>query len=285
MFDIFSTREVALALYALLILIIIFWGKKTRIAAINVIKCACTTKLVIPFVILMVYSGAIVYGLTYLPFWKWVYVKDIVIWVLFTGVACCYSAIQHGEEEHYFRKILTDNLKLTVLIEFFVGTFTFSFAKELILQPLLAFIVLLQVVSGTKEEWRLTKKFLDFSMAIISITILIFTVKAAMGSYADINPIDTIVSFCIPIVFSVLFIPCAYVLALVAKYELLYMRMGFKEPKDWKVRWKRHWKVFFTCGLSYRKVCKFHDEYVRQLYVRITDEDFYKIIDNFKESY
>lgn len=285
MFDIFSTREVATAIYLMLLLIYVISQKQTRQAAINVIKCACTTKLVIPFVLFASYTGAIVYLFTYLPFWDIIYIKDIVLWFGLVGVPYCYNAVNDGEKEHYFTNLFKDNIKMIAILEFFVGTFTFSMVTELIMQPLLAFVVLLQVMSERKEEWKNVKKFMDYVLAFIGIVIIVCTIKAAMGSYADINPIDTIVSFCIPIVFSVLFIPCAYVLALVAKYELLYMRMGFKEPKDWKVRWKRHWKVFFTCGLSYRKVCKFHDEYVRQLYVRITDEDFYKIIDNFKESY
>lgn len=282
MFDVFSTREVAGAFYISLFMVYILSRKETRQAVIKVIKCACKIKLVIPFLILLGYTGGIIYFSTYLSFWNNIYIKDIVMWFLFVGVPYCYNAVSEGENENYFTKLFKENLKFIVLLEFFVGTFTFGIVTELILQPILTFIVLMQTMAGTKKEWIKTRKLLDSVMALIGIVIVIFTVKAAMGSYAEINPIDTVVSFCIPVIFSVLFIPCAYLLAVIAKYETVYIRMGFKEPKDKKIRRKRHLKLFLICRLSYKKLCMFHNDYIKQMYVLMKEEEFIELIEDFK---
>lgn len=284
MFTIFSTREVVAAIYILLIICFLIWNKQTRKSVMRVIKCACTIKLIIPFVIFLIYTIVIIYFATLLPFWDAIFLKDIIIWFLFIGVPFCYNAVSKAEKEHYFTKLLKDNIKFIAVLEFLVGTFTFYFWIELLLQPILAFIILLQTISGTKEKWKATKKFLDIVVAFVGFMILFFTIRAALGKYETINPVNTIVSFCIPIVFSVLFIPCAYFLALIAKYEIVYMRMGFKEPKDRKIKFKRHMKVFLTCGLNYRKVCRFHNEYIKRLYIMMKDEEFKQVLSDFKKA-
>lgn len=282
MFEIFSTREIVGIFYIVLFCVYVLSKKQLRKALVQVIKCACKIKLVVPFLLLIGYAGIIVYISTSVPFWNNTYIKDVIMWVLFVGIPYCYNATSDGEKEHYFSNLFKQNIKFIVILEFFVGTFTFSIVAELILQLIITFLVLLQAVSTTKEEWEATARLLDVMLAIIGFIILGFTIKAAMGNYQEVNPIDVIVSFLIPIIFSVLFIPCAYLLALYAKYETVYMRMGFKEPKDKKVRFTRYLKVFLTCGLSYEKLCYFHKEYVKRIYATMKESEFEEVLDELK---
>lgn len=59
MLDVFSTREIAIGIYLLLIIIFVFQEKKISPAAINVIKYALSIKLVIPFIVILMYSGVL----------------------------------------------------------------------------------------------------------------------------------------------------------------------------------------------------------------------------------
>lgn len=76
-----------------------------------------------------------------LPFWNWIYVKDITFWVLFVGIPTCFNSVTNKLEDHYFRNILIDNFKFTALVEFITGTFSFPLDVELILQPILLFLL------------------------------------------------------------------------------------------------------------------------------------------------
>lgn len=284
MFELFSTREIATAFYLLIIFAGMLNKQKMRKSFKKLIQVACTKKLVIPFLLFIAYAIGITFSLSKLPLWKNIYIKDIIIWTLFSGIPVCYKAISKGEEEYYFRDIFLDNIKGTALIEFFIGTFTFNIVIELIMQPVMFFWCMMQVVAGLKEEMKAVKKLADVIMCIIGILVIFFTLKAAMGSYKDINATDTMVSFCIPIVFSILYIPCAYIFALIAKYEVLFMRMSFKEPQDKKIRFKHRWLVFKVCGFSLEKVCYFQKECVKHMYILMKQEEFEQTINALKNS-
>lgn len=282
MLDVFSTREIVTGLYLLLIFLILLCNKKIWKSFIPVVKAACTKKLVIPFIALFVYGGLLTYFFRNMPYWKNVYIKDIIIWLITVGIPISFRAVGRGTEEYYFRNIFVDNFRLTAMVEFIVGTFTFSIWIELIMQPVIAFFVLLQTVSRFKREHIKLKKLMDWILTFIGFLILTFTIRAACGMYQEMNAVDTIVTFCVPIVFSVLYIPIAYLFALYAKYEIVFIRMSFKEPKDKKIIMKHRTAVLNACTLSIKKVHRFERECISNMYISMKQEMFDEIIDNFK---
>lgn len=285
MLEVFSTREIVGFIYVGIFVLYILCHEQTRKSMVEVVKCACKVKLIIPFALMIIYTILLMLLFKRTTLWNVIYIKDIIMWVLFVGVPYSYNAVSKGDEEHYFRNLFMDNIKFIVLIEFFMGTFTFDFWIELILQAGIAFLTILQVVSGLKEETKRVQKLLDVVLAIVGFVVFYYTIKAAMGAYTDVNPIELMVSFMIPIVLSVAFIPCAYLLALVAKYETVFMRMGFKEPTDKRIRLKRHIRIVLVCGLLYRKLCLFDDEYIKFLYIRMEQKEFEEIVKRFNTTY
>lgn len=277
---IFTTREITLFIYGILLLTYIIVRNKGKKILLPVIKAACHKKLVVPFCLLLLLAIGFVWLCTYLPIWDWLYVKDIVLWTLFVGVPVCFNATNRQLEEHYFKNILVDNLKFTALVEFITGTFTFSFIGELILQPVLIFLMILQ--SSLVEKTEATKKAVDVLVGIAGLIIIGFTVKSVVNSIGEVYFVDVLVGLALPIILSIIYIPVAYFFALYAKYEILFMRMGFKEPKDKKLRCKHQFQVFLCCKLSYKKVCRFLNEYVKEMYVKMSAAEFETIIDEFR---
>lgn len=281
MLELFSTRELALGLYALIFIVWLLCSRKIRSSTINLIKSTCHRQLIVPFFFMLCYAGTAVYGLSCLSFWKWQYLKDIVIWVLFAGVPICFNAV-NTKEEQYFRNIVIDNLKFTALVEFIFGTFTLSFIAELIIQPIILLLFLLRAMFEKEEKYKAFKQFLDAVIAISGILLIYFTAKEAITSYIYLNALDLLVSFLTPIAFSVFYLPIAYLFAVYAKYQVLFIRMTFKSPKSKKLKRKHRWKVFVACGLSYKQICRFEKEYVKRLYVSLSESDFIKLIQEFK---
>lgn len=283
MFDIFTTREVALALYFSLITIWIFLNQKTRVSAFGVIKIACGHQLRRPFVFILCYAAIIIYFLTLLSFWKWIYFKDIAMWVIFIGVPICYKAV-NTQDEYYFKNVLISNFKFSALLSFISGTLTFSFLAELLLQPILTFLFILQAFAERNTQYAPAKRFVDCLIAFIGFVVMYFTIKKAIVNYSQMEFIDTIVKFTIPILFSVLYLPIAYSIAVYAKYQVLFCRMKFTMPKDKLIERKRKRAIMKVCKLSYKKVNLFEREYARRLYVLMKDEEFYSIIDTFRKA-
>lgn len=278
--NIFSTREIAVFIYAIIFLVYVLLRNKTRNAAFSVVKAACHIKLIIPFLFVISFSGLFTWLCTYLPFWNWIYIKDIAFWTLFAGVPICFNATSRKLEEHYFKNIIIDNLKFAALVEFITGTFTFHIIGELILQPLLVFFLILQ--SSLIKKTEAVKKFVDGLLGIAGLMILGFTIKSAVDSIGDIQFIDITVGLLLPIILSVLYLPVAYIFAVYAKYEILFMRMGFKEPDDKKLKLKHRLAVIGACKFSYKRVCNFLNMYVQKMYVRMSTTEFQTLIDEFR---
>ncbi len=72
-------------------------------------------------------------------------------------------------------------------------------------------------------------------------------------------------------------------MAIYARYDTLFFRISCKEANDKKIRIKHRLLIIGVCGLSYRKVQKFLNEYAQRMYVSIPETDFLKIIDDFKK--
>lgn len=166
---IFSTREIVSIIYLSLFIFYVISRKEVRTSLVNVIKAACKPKLIIPFMFMLLYACIIIGILYKSKFGDLIYIKDIIIWLLFAGVPVCFNAVNNTIEEHYFRHMITDNIKFAALVEFFTGTFTFGFLIELIMQPIITFFILLQAVSDTKEEYNAVSKLLNAIIAILGL--------------------------------------------------------------------------------------------------------------------
>lgn len=120
--SIFPTREIATAIWFIIILIFCFVSSKIRLSAIGIIKSAYTPKLSVPFIFMIAYASLLVFLQAQMPFWKWLYIKDICIWVIFAGIPSCYKAISKNYNDKYFCTMILDNLKFMVLVEFIISS-------------------------------------------------------------------------------------------------------------------------------------------------------------------
>lgn len=281
---IFSTREIATAIWLIIFIICCFASPKIRKSAACVIKTFCTPKLFIPFVLMLVYAALIVLVLTFLPFWKWIYIKDISIWVLIAGIPSCYKAIGKKTNENQFQNMILDTLKFAVLVEFVISSFTFSLVAELLIQPAVLFLVLLDAVAGTKTEYKPAKKLTSCLMILAGIAVIGFTLKEAVNSYQTLGAFDLLVSFFTPIAFSFLYVPVAYGFVIYAKYDTLFVRMSFYEPMDKKIRHYHRKAVLSACGLSYKRIDMLQQEYIGKMYVNMNLDEFDDLIKRFKSS-
>lgn len=285
--DIFSTRELATAFWTGIILVAvgmaIVTNKKARKSFIEVLKCFFGRKIRTLWEIYLLYIGIITFLFSRLPIWESIYLKDIIIWTFFSGLTICMNAVAGEADEKYILKVLKDNIRFTMVTEFLLSTFTFSFWVELIIFPIMTAITLLDVVAAQKSETVAVHKLLQSVIAFIGLCLVFQTVKVGIREYRELNMVDTLVSFFIPMVYLLFVTPLEYVFELYSKYEMLFVRMCFKEPRDKKVKRKRHLKVIKACGLSVRKIILFQKQCIPRMYISMPDVEFDLLISHLED--
>lgn len=61
--------------------------------------------------------------------------------------------------------------------------------------------------------------------------------------------------------------------------------MSFKEPKDKKVKRNHRLAVFRVCKLSYKKIVRFEQEYVKNMYISMEQIEFDDLIKKFEANF
>lgn len=285
--DIFSTRELATAFWVGAILIAvgmaIVTNKKIRQGFIGVLKCFFNRKLRKLWEIYFLYIGIITLMFSRSPIWKNIYLKDIILWTLFSGLTICINAVAGEADEKYILKVLKDNIRFTMVTELLLSTFTFSFWVELIIIPITTVIVLFDTVAEHKSDAIAVHKLLQDVMAFAGLCVILQTVRVGILEYRELNVTNTLVSFFIPIVYLLLVTPLEYAFELYSKYEMLFIQMHFKEPSDKMVRRKRHLKVIKVCGLSVKRIMLFQKLCIPRMYISMPDVEFDLLISHLED--
>ena len=282
--SILSTREWATLIWGCIFMLYVLCHREIRKSLWNVIVIFFDKKLRILWEIILLYVLTITMVFCYLPIWENIYIKDIIIWFLFSGLIYCMNAVSSEADETYIKKILKDNLKFTMILEFFMSTFTFNIWIELAIIPVITIITVMNVIAEKKEEYKSVHKLLDSILAIAGFWIFYETIKIGINEYKQLNIINTLVSFIIPIAYLILIIPLEYALELYSKYELLFLRMTFKEEKDKKTKIRHRVAVICSCRISVRRVLLFQREYMGRMYVKMKDNEFEKLIREFRNA-
>lgn len=278
---IFSTREVATIICYTLFFLCFMFDAKVRSNLSKLLHSTFKLKFVVAGFIFLTYASIFTITFALLPFWKWVYIKDILIWLFFSGFYMCFNILTTKSCSRYFRKIILDQIKLTVLVEFIISSFPLSLFIEIVFVLIATTLSILNFKVESSDKINRPVKLLANGFNIL---IIFLSISNIVKSINSTNLIDLIVSFSIPFVYLLLFLPVTYLFAIYARYESLYMRMSFKEPKNKKtIRW-HHWEVFKICKFSYNKIDLFNQSYMIKMYVSMSDDSFRSLLADFKQS-
>lgn len=280
--NVLTTREWATVLWGIVFMVCLLPHKNIRDSLKMVIKTFFNGKLRVLWETIFLYVLIITIIFSCLPFWKVLYIKDILIWFIFSGLIFCMNAVSGESDEGYVRKNLKDNLKITIFAEFFISTFTFNIWIELAIIPIIAITVMMDAIAERDKKYQDVHKSLQVILTIVGFCILIGTVKIGVREYKELDILDTFISFMIPIVYLFLIVPLEYALELYSKYESLFIRMSFKESGDRKIQKIHRWCVVRICRLSVHRVLLFQRKYWCKMYSHMSEGEFLNLLEEFK---
>ncbi|WP_295754440.1 hypothetical protein [uncultured Holdemanella sp.] len=287
--ELFTNRELAIATWLILFIILIstlsIHNQELRKSIFDVFKTLLSKPLRILIITLVIYFLVVTYLFSILSFWKNTYLKDIVLWFTLSGIYFVMKSVDSDNSGHYIRNYIKQNIQFSIFINFIVSYFTFSYFVELLLQLFLCLLIIFNVFTKEKIEYKIVY---DLSNILLVILGLYFYAKAfgsILTQYDELLNLDTFISFLIPFIYMIVFIPLAFFFEVYAMYETLFLRLSFKTIKDKKLLNHRKWEIFKLCKLSIPRIRYFEKNFLFKFYQKISEEEVQSIYDQFLNSY
>lgn len=201
----------------------------------DVVKLLFCKYFLVIYLTLGVYLFGVFSLLKAIGLWTFVDIKDSIFWLFSVAFVLVFS-LNKAKDSKYFKEILIDTIKVIVILEFVINFYNFSLVTELIILPILIFVVMLQAVAGLDSKNAQVANLLTNLMTIFGLGLLIYSIYQMANGYSNFFKLGTLHSFILPIILTILFLPYLYCLSLYNIYESYFIRLDFMTIKKGKVK-------------------------------------------------
>lgn len=228
-FKLLSNREISILIWIGLFFGCLIISSKDGFGKFMDVIKSLFSKHFIPFYIVFgLYFTIIIVALNRISIWEFSLYKDFIYWLLTTGIALFFTA-NNLQSYRDFTKVISTAISGTIILEFIIGFYNFSLVWELILIPIVTFILFISLVPEMKKDDRnnkLTTEFLKNLLSIIGAGILVYGVYKLIASYNDFFTLTNLKSFLLPPIFTLIFLPLIYFTVLYMKYEKVFTNLN-----------------------------------------------------------
>jgi Na+-translocating ferredoxin:NAD+ oxidoreductase RnfE subunit len=245
----FSSRETALLIWSAAFFIWALTVSGFRRSLPGLFRAALQWKLLVPVIVVILYMTVVVWGLYLFHLWTPRLLKDTVAWLLFSGIALAFSAVNMDATAPTWRSLLTDQLKAVILVEYLLNTYTFSLWVELLLVPSVTTLVILDAFARTKQKYQSIAKLTGFFLGISGIAIFWFAFRNAVGTSNAFSISDALQDLLLPPILSLALLPLVYLFFLISAYEQLFLVLRFGPKKGPELIRYAKQRFFWQLGL------------------------------------
>ena len=275
----FNNREIASAVWLGILLLVVSMSGGIRSSMWQVVRAFCCRRILIATSILLVYVAGIVWILDAIGAWTSVVLKETVLWFMFSGVALVFNLGVTQETDELFKTVMVNNLKLVIVLEFLIGTYTFSLLGELIFLPMATILVTLSAYAKSKEEYAAVAKFFGYVETAVGITVLALAVIKATDDFETLKSIDSIRRLLLPPVLSTLLVPFIFGLSVYSTYETLFVEFRINPPEDSSVTRYAKRRLIAQLGLNPRRIRQFRRSHSGDMRRIRTKNDVDRLLD------
>lgn len=274
----FNTREIASAFWLLIFAVWALCKPEIRKAIGHIAQSFFHLKILAPILLMAAYVGAIIAGLRAIGIWQADLLKDTIIWFCLGATAMLARFATANRPGNAFRETLTDSLKVVILVEFLVNTYTFPLIAELALVFLLSSLAILGAVADTKKEFQAVSRVLKGVQAVLGMTILTMALTRAWADWQNLEALDTVRSVALSPILSVTLLPFLYLLVLYAKYELVFVRLNFGHTMSPALKRYARMRIVMHAGLHLGRLENLLGGHMADLVFSRTESDVDRVL-------
>lgn len=251
-----DNRELSFLIWGTLAFILILIKKEIRTSLFGILKILVGHKIVLTNIFMLGYVTTVIFCLTKLGFWDTSHLKGTILWILLIAFPLFFKANKANQQDHYFKVLLKDNIKVILILEFLINLYVFNILIELVILPLAFFIGGMSAYADIKKEYSAVKKVVDYIIGLLGIATIIYVIYNIVNDFEGFTNYDNLKSFLLPILLTILFIPAIYFQALFMKYELIFVRLSSFCKDDSLLKYIK-FKTMTYCNLNLHRAKKF----------------------------
>lgn len=261
----FNSRDEALLLWIAVALLWLLSKESTRKPLFNLSKAFLNWKVLLIFLLMITHVGIELAAFNKINLVDKCLIKDVIFWLFGSAFIILININKVNSDKKFFRKMIIDNLKLIVVVEFIINFYTFNFFIEIVLVPLIFFLMAMSIIAGMEKKLSLVKKIMDFSLTIVGIIIIVYAFIGLINHSRDLTTLDNIRSFILPPALTILYVPFIYFLALFMAYELLFVRLESLLHHNKGLIGVAKRKIIFFCNINLKKLNSFSNNCAKEL--------------------
>lgn len=234
--DFFDSREKAALLWgtALLLFGTIKGGRAVVASAEEVGVALFKWKLLVLFGTAAAYCAAAVAFAAWLGIWHTSATKEMVYWFFTGGVVLVDYAVTRAKpsDAAFYAWLLRQAIRFTIIIEFLVNLYVFPFLVEVVVVPLVFFLLVAQMLAGRDESLAAARKPVDWMLVGIGFFLLGHLVLAAFADPSSLFTRESAETLLIAPALTVAFVPFLAAWAAIARWEQARLRKRFRPQYD-----------------------------------------------------
>lgn len=222
----FNNREIAIFIWVSIVLVYALWGKSVRKSLSGLFKIFFSLKMQIVFVPLFLYITFLVWLLAKFRLWDFSLLKDTIFWSFGIAFLLIFRVTKNVDNQ-FFKETVIESFKWTILLEFIANFYTFSLPIELLLTLLMIFFSMMQPLAEAKEEHKDARKFINTSLSIIGLVVILFSSYKTVTHLKDFFTWSNAKSILLSPILTLMYIPFIYLMAILFHYENLFIKLKF----------------------------------------------------------
>ncbi|MEE0139313.1 hypothetical protein [Fusobacterium ulcerans] len=234
--EIFNNREIAIGFWMAIAIVASLFTKPMK----NFLKLSMSIlfckKFVFFYFIFLGYFSAAVCLLYKIGFWDSSLLKDTVFWIIFVELPLFAKTIDKAKNNHFFVRLIKENLTFIVVIEFVLNFWTFNLLAEMIIVPVSVIIGALFALSSMEKKYEKVKNLLNVVYLIFGLSVIVNTINSLLNNPMDLIGIHSLKTFLLPFLLLLLNFPVVYGLGLYNAYEQVFIRLKGDKSEQRKMK-------------------------------------------------
>lgn len=268
----FNNRELASLILLTLVMVWALRKAGIRRSLKSTVRAFFRKEIIVLVLLMVLYTGATVTVLRCISIWNLSLLKDTIVWFWVGAMPMIMHFMTSRNTENIFRKVAVDSIRVIIVLEFLVNTYTFPFVVELIIVPTMTLVAMLDVVSSTDKKFAELSKFTKGIQVVVGCAIVVIAIGRAILDWHNLASFDSFRSIALAPILCLLFTPFLYIAALISNYQQVFVRLNIGVEKEAKFKRYVRRRVILHVGLSLRRLQHLDRNYAAD-FMRVETKD------------